>query len=90
MNLALADYPVHPRDLVHHRWDQGLAAETGVDRHHDNEVEPVEHIFDRRLRRRRVQRNARLLPERADFLQRSVKMRGRFGVNGDDVLKASR
>ena len=57
----------------------------GIDGHHQDQVEPVEHIFDRALRRRGIERHARLLAERADLLQRAVEMPGRLGVNGDVV-----
>jgi len=82
VDVALADHSLDSGDLVHHRRDEGLAAEPG---HYENEVESVEHIFDRGLRRRRGQRDVGLSPKPADFLQRSVKMSVRFGVNADDV-----
>jgi hypothetical protein len=44
VDLALADHSLQPRDLVHRRLDEGLAAEARIDGHHEDEVEPLEHI----------------------------------------------
>ena len=71
--------------LSTHRRDERLAAEAGIDGHHQDEVEPIEHVFDRLGRRRGIERDARLLAERADRLQRAVEMLGRLGVDGDGV-----
>jgi hypothetical protein len=50
-------------DLGQHRGDEGLAAEARVHRHHQDQVEAVEHVLDRAFRRRGRQRHARLLAE---------------------------
>ena len=81
----LADERLDRRDLIDHRRDERLTAETGIDRHQEDEVEPVEHVFDGVDGRRGIERHAGLLAERPDSLQRAVEMRPGFGVDGDDV-----
>ena len=48
----------HLGDLRLHRVDVVLAAEAGVDRHHEHEVDQVEHVGHRAGGRRRVERHA--------------------------------
>ena len=85
MDRPVADQRLHAPDLVDHGVDEGLAAEAGIDRHHQDHVQPVEHIFDRALRRRRVDRHAGLLAEIADRLQRAVEMRSGLRMYGHAV-----
>ncbi len=72
-------------DLAERGGDEGLAAEAGIDRHHQHEVDHVDDVFDRRNRRGRVERDAGLLAEAADRLQRAVQMRTGFRVHRDVI-----
>ena len=49
VDRAIADECFHLPDLFDHRGNEGLAAEPGVYCHEQNEIETVEHVFDRRL-----------------------------------------
>ena len=80
-----ADHGAQLTDLVDRRRNEALAAEAGIDRHHQNEVDQVDEVLDARSRRARVERHADLLAERADRLQRAVHVRAGLDMHGDDV-----
>ena len=46
VDVAPGDQRLHLRDLLQHRRDEALPAEAGIDGHHQDDVEPVEHILD--------------------------------------------
>ena len=72
-------------DLADRRLDEGLAAEAGIDRHDQHEVDQVDDIFDRAHRRAGIEHHAGLLAQRADRLQRPMQMRAGLGMDGDLV-----
>src|SRR5262245_7010990 len=72
-------------DFVQRRGDEALAAESGIDRHDQDEVDHVDDGCHQAFRRRRVERDAGLLAERADRLQRAVQVRAGFHMHRDDV-----
>ena len=72
-------------DLVERAGDEALAAETGIDAHHQHEVDEVENMCDRVLRRRRIEGDPGALAERPDRLQRAVEMRPRLGMDGQAI-----
>src|SRR5512145_1393566 len=72
-------------DLGELAGDEFLAAVTGIDGHHQHQVDVVEHLGDGVGGRRRVERNAGFLAQRLDQLNGAVQMWAGFGVNGDDV-----
>ena len=45
VDVPSTDHLADLRDLVQHGRDEGLAAKAGIDRHHQNEIEPVEHML---------------------------------------------
>ena len=57
------DHPADLGDLRLHRRDVRLAAETGVDGHHEHEIDEVEHVGDGARRRRRVEGDGGLRAE---------------------------
>src|SRR3569623_3594070 len=61
-------------DLLKYGRDEGLTAEAGIDRHHQNDVSQIEHVLDDVRGRCWIERNAGLLAERADSLQRAMQM----------------
>ena len=65
--------------------DETLPAKAGVDAHHQNQIDIVDQIVQRLGRSGRVQRDAGLLAQRADQLDRAVHMRAGFGMHGDDI-----
>ena len=73
------------RSFGQHRRQEGLAAEAGVDGHHQDEVALVEHVLDRGGRRRGVERHAGLRAELADAREAAVEVRAGLGVDGDEV-----
>src|SRR5215813_12426991 len=75
----------HPPDLLQHRRNEFLPAESRIDAHHQNQVEAVEHIHKLALRGVRGDRDAGFLAGGADELQRAVEMRTCLGMHGDDV-----
>ena len=73
------------RELGQRVGDEALAAEAGIDAHHQHQVDDVDDVLERRHRGRRIDRDAGLLALGADRLQRAVEMRAGLGVDGDDV-----
>src|SRR5262245_8200677 len=65
--------------------DEALATKSGVYRHHEDQIEVVEHPVEDVGRRARVEGGARLRPELADLGQRPLQMRARLDVDGDLV-----
>src|SRR5919198_584574 len=65
--------------------DEGLASEAWVHCHQQDEVEPVENVFDDRLRRGWIERDARLPAHCSDRLQRAVEVRTGLRMHRDDV-----
>src|ERR1051325_1054832 len=80
-----ADQCAQPRDFLRRPRDEGLAAEAGIDRHHEDQVDQVDHVLDRAFRRARIERDAGLLAERADRLQRTMDVRTRLDMHRDGV-----
>jgi hypothetical protein len=70
-------------DLRFHRGDVRLPAESGIDRHHQYQIDEIEHVSDRRGRRRRVERHGRCSSEVVDVAQRTVQMCARLGVHDE-------
>ena len=78
---AVADHRFDAADFFDHRRDEGLAAKTRIDRHHQDEVEPVEHILDSAFRRRGIEGDPGLLAKVANSLQRAVEMLAGLRMN---------
>ena len=76
-------------DLGELAFQEGLPAEARIDRHHQDQVAELEHVLDRRDRRRRVQHHAGLLTQSPDGLQRAVQMRPGFRMDADRSAPAS-
>jgi len=72
-------------DFLQLTGEEFLAAEAGVDAHHQHEVDVLEHVIEHLGRGRRIERHAGLLTERLDPLDRAVEVRPRLGMDGDDV-----
>ena len=72
-------------DLGELALDEGLAAEAGIDAHHQHEIEVAQHVLDGGDRRRRVEHAARLLAQALDELDRAVDVRARLGMERDRV-----
>ena len=84
-DVASAGHLAHGADLVERTGDEALAAEAGIDAHHQHEVDEVENMRDRGGRRRRIEGDPGLLAERPDRLQRAVEMRPGLGVDGQAI-----
>ena len=65
--------------------DEALAAEAGVDAHHQHEVDLVDHPVEHVERRRRVEHQPGLAAGGADQLQRAIDVRARVGMKADEV-----
>ena len=65
--------------------DESLTAETGIDAHHQHQIDLFQYVIEHLGRGRRVERHARLLAERLDALDRAVQMWSRLLMHGDDV-----
>ena len=79
------DHPPQAGDLPELAAEEGLPAEAGIDRHHEDEVAEIEHILHRRYGRRRIKDHAGLFAQGADGLQAAVQMRPGFRVEADEV-----
>ena len=73
-------------DLGQHLGQEGLAAEAGIDRHHQDDVAEMQDIFDQLRRARRIEHHARLLAERADLAQHPMQMDRRAGLGLDQQM----
>ncbi len=69
------DHAAQRGDLGELRGQEALAAEAGVDRHDQHDLDHVEHPLDGLRRRRRVQHNPGALAVRGDELERAVQVR---------------
>ena len=78
-----ADHGPHPRHGLHAALQEALAAEAGIDGHHQHEVDEVEQRLDHRGGRAGVDRDAGALAEVADGLERAVDVRPGLGMDGD-------
>src|SRR5690606_127654 len=58
---TVVDHPAQPGDLVELAVDEALPAETGIDAHHQNQVDVAHQVLDRLDGGRRVQYDAGLL-----------------------------
>ncbi len=85
VDRAAANQRAHRGDLVELRLDEALAAEAGIDRHDQHEIDQVDDVLQRGDRRAGIERDAGLLAERADRLQRAVHVRTGLDMHGDDV-----
>ena len=81
------DHPADLGDLRLHRGDVALAAEPGVDGHHQHEVDEVEHVGHGARRRGRVERHGGGGAELADGAERAVQVQAGLGVD-DQPLAA--
>ena len=63
---GVVEHPSHLGDLRLHRRDVRLAAEAGVDGHHEHQADEVEHVLDGRCGRRGVQGDCRRCAEVVD------------------------
>ena len=75
------DHPADLGDLRLHRGEVALAAEPGVDGHHEHEVDEVEHVGDGARRRGRADGDGGGGPELADGAQRAVQVQAGLGVD---------
>ena len=75
------DHCAYLADLRLHGGDVPLAAETGIDGHHQHQVDQVEHVGDGRCRRGRVECHRSRDPHRGDVGQRSMQMGAGLGVH---------
>ena len=80
IDRAAADQRLHAADFFRRRRNVLLPAVARVHRHHEHEIDDVDHMLDGLDRRRRIHRYAGLLAEIADRLQRAVQVRARFDV----------
>jgi len=71
--------------LVEGGGNELLAAEAGVDRHQQDDVDLVHHVLADVQRRRRVEDEARLAAGGAHEAERAVNVSGRLRVEGDEV-----
>src|SRR5208337_593220 len=85
VDVASIDHRLDAPNLLDLRWNESLAAEARVDAHYEDEVDPVEDIFDDAFGRAWIERNARFRTEPADYLKRPVEMRACFGMDRYDV-----
>ena len=74
----------HP-DLVEALWDEPLAAEPWVDRHHEHDIGRIGDLFDSRNRRRWVERDPGAGTEGLDGRQRSRQVSSRLNVHGQGL-----
>ena len=65
------------------RRDVALAAEAGVDRHDQHQVDEVEHVLDGRRRRGRVQRDPRGDAELAHRAEHAMQVHDGLGVDDE-------
>src|SRR5215475_12236002 len=72
-------------DLVDRRGDERLAAESGIDRHDQDEIHEIDHRRHGAFGCSGIERDPGLLAERADRLERAVEMRPRLDMHRDDV-----
>jgi 23S rRNA (uracil1939-C5)-methyltransferase len=75
-------------DLGRHGRNVGLTAEAGVHRHHQHQINQVEHMGHGRRRRRRIEGDRRLDAERANVAEGAMQMLAGFGVH-DEPLATS-
>ena len=85
IDRAAARHGAQVAHLVEGVGNEFLAAEAGIDRHDEDEIDDVDHVLDRALVRAGVHGYAGFFAERADCLQRAVNMRAGFHVHGDGV-----
>ncbi len=89
---GVIDHRPDLRDLRLHRRDVGLAAEARIDRHHQHQVDQVEHVGNRRGRRRRVECHRRVGAQIVDVAECAVQVCAGFCMHdqaraaGVDVL----
>src|SRR3954464_3141303 len=81
----VADHASDARDLLELGLEEGLAAKTRIDRHHQDEIETIEHVIDRAFGSGRTQADTGLLAERADGLERAIEVRTRFGMHRNEI-----
>ena len=82
---AVVDHAAQARDLGQTRVDETLAAEAGIDAHHQDQIDLVHHGFNQVSRRAGVERDAGLLSGFLDQPKGTMQMRPRFWMHGDDV-----
>ena len=63
--------------------DKGLAAESGIDRHHEHVVEVADDLFERADGRRRIDRDAGQRSQLLDEMQRPMEVGQHLGMNRD-------
>jgi ribulose-phosphate 3-epimerase len=78
---CLVDHPAYLGDLWFHRGDVRLATEPGVHRHHQDEVDEVEHVGHGRRRGSRIVRHRSRRAELGDVAERAVQVGARLGVD---------
>ena len=71
------------------RRNEGLSAETGIDAHHEDQVDQIHNRIDRIDRCRRVERQTRREPVSLNLLQDPMHMGSRFRVYGQNVRSGS-
>src|SRR5581483_9623516 len=87
VEAATVDHGAHLGDLRLHRGDVALAAEAGVDGHHEHEVHEVEHVGHGVGGSRRVEGDRRGGARVAHVGERAVQVHGRLRVH-DEPLAA--
>src|SRR6478736_8072232 len=58
VDVASVDHRPDAPNLLDLRWNESLSAKARVDAHHEDKVEPVEHIFEDVFGCARIKRNA--------------------------------
>jgi len=82
---ASIDHRAHPAQLVQRGRNEGLAAEAGVDRHQQHQVQIVEQPLQGVQRCRRIEHQPGLAALGLDQLQRAVDVAAGFGVEADQA-----
>ena len=96
LETGRSDHPLDFTDLGFHRGDVGLAAESGIDGHHEHHVDQIQDMRDRVGRGRRVEGDGGSGTERRDVSERTVQVLTRLDVHdqaptsGLDVLLCHR
>ena len=80
-----ADHRAQGGDLGHHGGDQFLAAKSGIDGHHANQVDVIQQIGHGVEAGGGVDRQSGLAAQRPDRLQGAVDMGAAFEMGGQDI-----
>ena len=84
-SARFVDEAAHRADLREHFGQERLSAEAWVHRHDEDEIEAIQNVSERVLRRVGIEGDAGGGPELSDPAQCSAEMGTRFDVHCDDV-----